>query len=111
MNSIFNLAFSSILAITASAFLTSDPSNFATRHFQDPISMSSICNTFDEAHYCKMITLDTALNTVAESHRCECPENYRCPSDTDDTKLETRCHYDNERQWNRCYLRCTPVDL
>ncbi|EFO99386.1 hypothetical protein CRE_22701 [Caenorhabditis remanei] len=113
-----------LFTISSSAFLTSDPSNFAPRHFNDPISMSAECNMFDEAHYCKMlsngtcksidefqITLDTALNAVAESHKCECPANYRCPADTDDTKLQIRCHYDSERQWNRCYLPCTPIDL
>ncbi|ULT98273.1 hypothetical protein L5515_012911 [Caenorhabditis briggsae] len=100
-----------LCSVYSSALLTSDPSNFVTRHFQDPISMSSECNVFDEAHFCKMITVDTSLNVVAESHRCECPANHRCPTDTDDTKLQVRCHYDEERQWNRCYLPCTPIDL
>lgn len=37
------------------SFFQSDPSNFAIRTFPDPVSMSSECNTFDEAHYCKMV--------------------------------------------------------
>ncbi|CAI2349930.1 unnamed protein product [Caenorhabditis sp. 36 PRJEB53466] len=105
------LIVSTLLISSSFPFLTSDPSNFAVRSFPDPVSMSSECNTFDEAHYCKMITLDTSLNVVAESHKCECAGNYRCPVDTEDTKLQVHCVYDNERQWNRCYLPCTPTSL
>ncbi|CAI5449891.1 unnamed protein product [Caenorhabditis angaria] len=69
------------------------------------------CNIYDEAHYCKMLTIDVHLSTLAISHRCICPDNFKCPKDTDDTKLSVRCHFDPEKQWNRCYLPCTPSDL
>ncbi|CAJ0935857.1 unnamed protein product, partial [Mesorhabditis belari] len=69
------------------------------------------CNVWDEAVYCQQLIIDRSSTVAAVSVKCACPDGYRCPSNPDDTQARVQCFRDEDRDWNRCLMRCVPIGV